>query len=272
MSFDVTGLTEIKGRTLKGWTTRFYVNEEGACVSKTCPSCEAVLAASEFARSSAMRFGLSGRCRKCNSDYMRAYWAKPSDKAGTSNGDARREARYERNRMRSDEEVSSEQSARYPDGTKWCRTCGSHKPLTEFYAARLFGDGLSPLCKSCADAGRLSRKRKTNETYWRGLSIPEECYMCAGPYEEVEHLVPRSHPRGYDVPENTRPSCRGCNRGPGGKWDTPLEEYIFSVNHPTKTRAKILHEIVMSGTWPFANTTPEEFIRDSLAYQEEETF
>lgn len=259
MSFDNTGLTEIRMQKRSSWYGSYYVNPDipEECVAKTCSICRKVLPAASFGRHAKGRFGLASRCRPCVKVYDSAVHNTITE-SGITRGVSRARDQIKRNIVRTSDQIKEDQERLRPSGDKKCRTCRTIKPLSEYYAHRSRIDGLSDICISCDSVRGHSRHTQAFVAYWTLRNIPNRCYLCDGPYEEIEHLIPVILGGDYG-PENTRPVCIQCNRGPGGKHDTPLEKYIFKVNHPTKTRAQILYEIVMSGTWPFANTTPEEF-------------
>lgn len=267
MNFDVTGLTEVKMQKRNGWQGSYFLGSDGECVAKHCSDCHNVLYAESFNKGRCR--GLASKCRECSRRACAVFNNAPSaDGLETRAMSWYREYRA-KNSSRTDEQVLAAQRKKRPHGDKTCGTCRVIRPLAEFRVDRGLADGLRKDCKTCHSVKQADRLSRAFIAYWEANGIPLRCYLCDGPYEDIEHLVPTSK-HGDPGPRNTRPACVTCNRGRDtGKWDTPLEEYILSVNHPTKTRAKILHEIVMSGTWPFALTTPEEFVRASLAYEEE---
>lgn len=231
------------------------------CIAKTCSQCREVRPVEEYSKDASRKFGINNVCKSCGI-HNSAIRVKSTSKIGntTLNAESKRYT-YLRNSSRTDEKILEDQIRKRPEGTKICKTCRETKELAEYYVCRSNGDGLQAECKACRKAKQLIRYSKPYVHYWTANNIPLRCYLCDGPYEEIEHLIPTSHPNGYDLPSNTLPACIKCNRGTEtGKWNTPLEEYIFKVNHPTKTRAQILHEIIMRGDWPFTNTTPLEFV------------
>lgn len=268
--FDVTGLDVIKMRKRGDWQGAWYVLPEDhtICVAKTCSSCKEILPAEEFGLGTGKPFDLQYACGTCNRTTAASRNSAPAtDGNGTRNAETRRKSR-ERNKARTDEQVLADRRRKRPTGEKRCLICRITRPLSEYGADRGLGDGLRETCKSCQSVKDADRRTKAFIAYWEANGIPLRCYLCDGPFEEIEHLIPTSL-HGDPGPINTRPACWTCNRGQDvGKYDKPLEEYIFTANHPTKTRAKILHEIVMSGTWPFTLTTPEEFIAQSREYSD----
>lgn len=136
-----------------------------------------------------------------------------------------------RRAARTDAEIAAVWAERYPDGLRACLAgCGQLLPLEEFHRDASKRDGLQRRCKPChADA---QRRRRTGHTLpsWeeRGLY---SCVYCSAPFDDVEHVIPRAH--ADRVPDldlddvgNLVPSCWQCNRGPGGKYDTPVLDWL----------------------------------------------
>src|SRR5690606_38125575 len=100
-------------------------------------------------------------------------------------------------------------------------------------------DGHKPLCLECLrrkqrtyredpavrarEAARTtsSQLREAAAPHWAAFGEGHRCIYCHGPFEDVDHVVPRSA-GGTDDPENLVPACADCNRGPGGKFAKPL--------------------------------------------------
>lgn len=261
MMFDTTGLTEIKMKKHLGRQGSYYLDGD-SCVAKTCSSCEVILSSNEFGLCSAKKFKLTSDCLTCRSKYFREYASSPSTDGNSTSSAERSILYYTSNTGRTDEQIQRDRNNIRPTGSKKCTTCQTELPLSEYSNHRGRADGLAQTCKTCQTIKDANRHTNVFLSYWVTNNIPIRCYLCDGPFEEVEHLIPTSLHGNYG-PINTRPACIDCNRGSGGKHDKPLETYIFQVNHPTKPRSQILHEIVMSGVWPFANTSPEEFVHSS---------
>ena len=265
MMFDTTGLTEIKMRKYKGRQGSYFVDLKSPeiCVAKTCSDCDEVLPQGDFGKTYSARYWLKSNCRQCARKYALEVNNRPSsDGKFTHSAEASRRSR-KKNSLRTEEHIHKDRESSRPSGKKVCAECRDNIDLGLYGRNRCRTDGLDIVCLRCRRAITTYKYSRKFVEYWELCNIPLECYLCGGPYEEIEHLIPKS--RGGDVsPKNTRPSCYQCNRGPGGKHDSPLEEYIFYVNHPTKSRAQVLHEIVMSGTWPFTKTSPEGFLLSIL--------
>lgn len=159
---------------------------------------------------------------------------------------SRRAAARSRNLARSSAEIETDRLRLRPDGTKWCRSCKSRLPLGSFGISRMVEDGLQPVCKPC-DRERHGRSVKS---YWNAQGIPLECYICSGPFEEVEHVWATST-GGPDVPQNTLPVCAECNHGQGGKHTQMLLTYLWE-RFGAKEASVILRRVTMEyGVWPF---------------------
>lgn len=182
-------------------------------------------------------------------DCYRAY--NKSRKAPPGYDAERGRARAKINAERAPEELLEDQKRIRPDGTKKCRTCKNTLNISMFHKGIMQDDGLYSSCKNCSNLKRTRRRKKIYETYWTNIGVALECYLCGGPYEEVEHVVPESL-GGPDTPENTRPVCSKCNHGVGGKHGTPMEEFIYRSNHPTRARQDIIEALMVDGAWPFS--------------------
>lgn len=163
-------------------------------------------------------------------------------------------------RNRTDAEIALDREARNPDGVKVCSACHVGREMSEFSRNRTKPDGLNRRCKVCDRLSATRRKERVYLNYWESQSIPIECYICGGPFEDIEHVWCLSA-KGPDVPENTLPVCVSCNRGRGGKWDKPLVQWL------TTTRPHLLDDVLSRvlvdyqvWPWPDSQTvtiTPE---------------
>lgn len=262
MSFDTSNYELRHSKPHAGKTVLRAFDSSGALVGKSCRQCDDMKPVTDFYKNrnrNATRDGYAQKCKVCQSKYASEYRRKrrADDPAYYRKTHS---TQFERLNARSESEVLADRARLRPNGTKRCVLCKGIKPLSNFSPVKRYADGLAARCNTCH--AQIERNRRNNVflNYYEAHGLELECYLCGGPYEETEHLIPRSKGGAFG-PENTRPSCIQCNRGTGGKAGRPLEDYIFKVNHPTKTRAKILFEIVSSGTWPFAKTTPQEFVK-----------
>lgn len=147
-------------------------------------------------------------------------------------------------------------------GMKTCSACARTLPVVEFTRDARNVDGLRYRCRVCHNAANSARKTRAYEAHWAAQGIPLECYVCRGPYEDVEHVIPQSHPNGHDVPENTLPSCAEHNRGQHGKHDRDLTAWLLS-RRDLPSRGEVLARVVKYGVWPSGDMTPEEFCAES---------
>lgn len=247
MSFDVAGLTEVKSRrpTRDGFKATYYLDGESRCVAKTCTMCRVLLPRDAFtADPRNIATGLMGRCRECGTIYKR------ESQAGTDvSAEAARRHRL-RNRSRSREEVLLIRSRKHPHGVKRCRRCAIDKPLGDYYEDSNQYDGLRLHCIPCANAIRNRTRGRKVPSRWEEVGVPLECYICGGPFEEIEHIWATST-GGPDVPRNTLPSCAACNRGPGGKHTQMLFTYLWG-RFGAREAGEILRRVTMDyGVWPF---------------------
>ncbi|MFW6202563.1 MAG: HNH endonuclease [Gemmatimonadota bacterium] len=71
------------------------------------------------------------------------------------------------------------------------------------------------------------RRRRALRANAEGECTPEQlqarieyyggrCYVCSGPYEEIDHVIPLSE-GGSEWPANLRPICRHCNASKGAR-------------------------------------------------------
>ena len=57
---------------------------------------------------------------------------------------------------------------------------------------------------------------------WRMEMWGEKCWICGGPFEEVDHVKPLAK-GGSNWPANLRPACRPCNLRKRDLWPFPLK-------------------------------------------------
>jgi len=167
--------------------------------------------------------GYKSLCLACARRKARAYREDPAVRAREA--EAIRD-RHARNRARTREQIAADRDRCHPDGLKHCPACWTLKPFSGFYAAAHQLDGLSAYCRTCQNrkAAALSPSSQLREAaapHWAAFGEGHRCIYCHGPFEDVDHVVPRSA-GGTDDPENLVPACADCNRGPGGKFAKPL--------------------------------------------------
>lgn len=163
---------------------------------------------------------------------------------GTTIGVKSARLRRDRNSLRTYGEVEKDRERLRPEGVKKCRSCGVDKSIDLFYRNICNTDGLRDECMECS----AWRRKKNAEAYWKVKKIPIECYICHGKYEELDHVIPLSLD-GPDTLDNILPACRDCNRGSGGKFDTPLADWVREA-HP-ETASEVLERVMSYGVDPF---------------------
>lgn len=125
-------------------------------------------------------------------------------------------ARASKLRNRTRDEIAADQARLRPDGLKRCRR-DHYAPLSSFSSDVSRADGLNSLCRDHDTKGLV----EVALNCWEDLDL-WACVYCGGEFEDVEHSIPRSRADEFgmvnpDHADNLRPSCRDCNRGPGGK-------------------------------------------------------
>lgn len=69
------------------------------------------------------------------------------------------------------------------------------------------------------------------------------CAYCGHPYEEIEHVLPRSL-GGTNDPRNLLPSCQDCNRGPGGKHNMDPVDWM-TTRFPELLRFPVVFQVTL---------------------------
>ena len=183
--------------------------------TKRCGKCETVKPVGDFSRDKRARDGRQSRCKACERKHYR------------QNADRIRERQREYREQNADrirEQIAADRARLRPDGTKACVSCGEILPFEAFYADRREADGLRRKCRDCNNRAVAARHRAAHLPLWVERDA-YTCYVCGGPAEEIEHIIPLSR-GGEDAPYNTLPACTACNRGAGGKHDRPLLEFL----------------------------------------------
>lgn len=200
--FDVSGLSEIPLATWRGWQGKYYTDDSGTCIAKTCSICKEVLAAVNFSRDKSTKSGLCIRCKDCNYEYRR-------DKSSSHTKKIK-----DRYKNRTPDQLLSDRISLRPDGTKWCFRCGIVKSVDSFYPDKYRSDGLNDSCSVCIRAHKSSRRKEEFRIYWESKGIPLECYVCGGPWEHTDHVIAKNL-GGSDEPPNRLPMCEMCNSSKG---------------------------------------------------------
>lgn len=77
---------------------------------------------------------------------------------------------------------------------------------------------MPPDKRMCPDA-----KLKARIAYWGW-----RCWICKGPYDFMDHVIPRSR-GGPDWPSNLRPVCNRCNAMKGNRFSGKLTNYAKNL-------------------------------------------
>lgn len=191
-------VTAARSRKASG-SVRIWIGDNLA--AGTCCECRGLIAVRDLVRSASGREGRQLRCTSCAHSYMRRWHTK--------------------NATRSDEQIIADRERLRPTGRKRCGGCRESLPFDDYSQSRRTADGLHNRCRSCSTARATRRLRRRIDH----LHPDPACYICGGPFEEVDHIIPASR-GGDDSPANLAPACRSCNRGAGGKFDADPREYL----------------------------------------------
>lgn len=223
MSVDVSGLREHVGRQSHGYRTRYYYDKEDKLVAKSCPRCNTVQDYGSFHKSPATRSGLSSSCKLCTNSSNRK-----SRLAETPEEESHRKAKtadtLRRRAARTRAELSRDRDRLRPDGVKTCRVCRLDILVDSYYQDKYSPDSLDSMCVPCRKTRAREKKREPIVEYWMTRGIPIECYVCGGPYDHSDHVVPL-HLGGHDAYRNMLPMCEKHNTSKGAK---PLGMWLIS--------------------------------------------
>lgn len=234
MSVDISNLLAVPMKKRNGVSqgTRYFL--DSVLIARTCSWCSEIKYVDEFHKDSSKLYGIESTCKDCRLPYLRSIHvpkpprpkSEPKPRSKEQNR-VYREVQSKRLTSRTNEEILEDRNRLHPDGTKKCRTCRKHLPLSLFHNSIHRCDGLAAICSLCRAVKDREKARKRNIRYWESKRIPIECYVCGGPYEDSEHIIPLAL-EGPDTLSNMLPSCAECNRGIGGKHARPLKEWLFS--------------------------------------------
>lgn len=137
---------------------------------------------------------------------------------------------------------------------KNCTRCGLLAEKSKFPSKG--PNKLRSICKICYNlASRkgskyegISEDTKTHVNFWVDSGIPIKCYICSGPFEEIEH-VRSIRLGGTDILTNTLPACAQCNRGTYGKRDRSLCEWLR--NERPEYLELVVSKVLSYGVDPF---------------------
>jgi hypothetical protein len=160
---------------------------------KWCRSCETTKPLTEFAGNRSAKDGLQAHCRTCQADRYRQ----------------KQEAQGKLVRPRD-----------VPEGSKFCRTCKTIKPLTEWSRNRHASDGLQTRCKPCTSADARTKyfmksyRMTEREVEALRASQGGVCAICrSAPAVHVDHDHRTGEVRGM--------CCFSCNAALGHFKDDP---------------------------------------------------
>lgn len=233
MTVDTSNLIAVPMNKRKDYRTgtRYY-DSENILVAKTCANCFEAKLIECFNNDSSAVDGLCTQCRDCRKVIRKkTYKPNPNRKKqpprSSKKNKTYRSTQTKRLTSRTEYDILSDQQRLRPDGIKKCGSCSTKTPVSNFHRDIYSADGLFRYCKPCHHRKNLERIRKEHIEYWTSQDIPIECYVCGGPYEDSEHIIPLTL-GGPDILSNMLPSCAECNRGVGGKHARPLREWLFS--------------------------------------------
>lgn len=114
-------------------------------------------------------------------------------------------------------------------GGKRCPGCDEIVARDGYARDRNSPDGRQKRCSAnrCSYLSRRIKATLPATSHWISVGIdPGACLYCqSGPFEEIDHVLPKCR-GGSDSPENLAPSCASCNRGPDGKLDIPVLDWL----------------------------------------------
>lgn len=162
---------------------------------------------------------------------------------------------------------------------KNCTQCGLILNKSKFSPNGQDSNKVRSVCRQCRnlnkrkrtkDEGGLEKKRR-HIGFWKTYGIPIKCYICSGPFEEIEHVWSVSL-GGLDILSNTLPVCVQCNRGPYGKQDRPLCEWL-RVERPEYLEL-VITKVLSYGVDPFTpcekvTLAPEDMISGRWIFYED---
>lgn len=209
--------------------------------SKVCVYCTNVIDLDGFQKDRTSADGLSSECRNCGR--TRQANNRKTTEGYDSKSHKRRRIKY---LERTSKQVEEDRNKSRPTGEKKCKKCKTVFSLDNFYNDRGARDGLGGFCKPCAKKSGRDLRRAPYLEYWRDRGIPQECYVCGGPYDHVDHVIPLER-GGPDELSNMLPMCTLHNVG---KSDTPLDQWLYQ-KHPYDME-RVLRKVIFDyGVNPF---------------------
>ena len=222
---DISDLTSVPfRRAWKGFRGSYFLDPTtGECIAKTCSVCHKILHLSKFKLDNKMKYSASSMCISCNKVRCREYSSKIIDSSGVSAGARRMRNHRGKNSARSDKEIVEDLFRIHPNGVKTCGGCRKILSFENFYTNICNGSGLTYYCISCTSIKNADQISKKFIEYWQKNNIPIECYICGGPYEHNDHVIPRVL-HGSDDPTNRLPMCQHHN---DSKWKHLLSSWLM---------------------------------------------
>lgn len=209
--------------------------------AKKCKRCKYTKTLAEFPSDRGSTDGLSNECLTCgrerhkiNSETIEGYYST-LDKNSRA-----------RNNKRTTKEIIVDREKAHPKGTKRCKKCRQEYSLCNFYSDRGEKDGLGHSCKSCHKKTTQDQRKSVAIQYWLNHNIPLECYVCGGPYDHIDHVIPLSL-HGPDMPNNLLPMCSIHN---SSKYNSPLDQWLYE-KHPHLLEEVLRRVIFEYGVDPF---------------------
>lgn len=209
--------------------------------TKTCVFCKESRSLGDFQKDRTSSDGTSSECKNCG----RSRQAHNRQTTEGYDSDAHKRRRR-KNLKRTSDQIESDRRSTRPSGKKKCKKCKTIHTLDRFYNDRGSKDGLGDLCKPCSKEATRTIRRAPYLAYWRSNSIPQECYLCGGSYDHVDHVIPLEL-GGPDELSNMLPMCTLHNVG---KSDTPLDQWLY-LKHPHDMERVLRTVIFEYGINPF---------------------
>ena len=221
---DITGLRAEPIKKHMTPTGFFKYYRDDVLVAKHCGNCNELRLSSDFYPRTDRPDGLQSKCTPCHTATSKESYRRTFEKDSTIYT-KRAETQRTNLRARTDYEIAKDMARLRPNGTKRCRKCKKTLSVIQYYTQRVRSDGLTSHCKTCDTKDARDRYQKPYIAYWIAKGIPLRCYVCSGDWSEIEHVVPTKL-GGTDSEDNLLPTCVVCNRGPNGKFNTPLLKWL----------------------------------------------
>lgn len=199
--------------------------------TRVCSKCKEKKDLSRYSVVPEVRNATAAMCYDCKNEHARKNQEPEKVKQYQKSTRTKR-------KNRTTQEISDIQQEIYPNGAKQCPTCGVNRSLKDFSIDSYSTDGLRRNCRPCASIKSRDRYRKKYESHWKSHNIPFECYICQGPYEHSDHVIPTKL-GGSDDPTNRLPICAYHN---GSKNGALLEDWLTSKHHDIM--ADVLDKVV----------------------------